>query len=162
MPSNAMYNISTCLPPQPPAARNFATYKCNVLRSNVPTKKRYRVIQYRSALVAPLLTRKYCTTTACQAANLTSKLTSAIPWSKLQQGTTCCNAYIEAATTGSSPAMVTPSQIVVTAATAVAHSASIKSRRSRAPPAIRVSCCAVHASTRGGTTACVVDSVLLA
>ena len=72
--------------------------------------------------------------------------------SKLQHGTACCDAYIEAATTGLSPAMVTPSQIVVTAATAVAHTASMKRQQSRAPPAVGIACCAVHA----GTTACVV------
>ena len=71
--------------------------------------------------------------------------------------TTCCNAYIEAATTGLSRAMVTPSQIVVTAAEAVAHTASMKSKQSRAPPAVGISCCPVHAGTR----ACAVDSVLL-
>ena len=73
----------------------------------------------------------------------------------MQRGATCCTTYIEAATTGLSPAMVTPSQIVVAAATAVAHTASIKSRQYRAPPAIGISCCSVHA----GTTACVVVSV---
>jgi hypothetical protein len=79
----------------------------------------------------------------------------------LQHGTTRCNAYIEAATTGLSRAMVTTSQIVVTAAAAVAHTASMKSKKSRAP-AVGISCCAVHASTRAGTTACVVNSALLA
>ncbi len=76
----------------------------------------------------------------------------------MQNGTTCCNAYIEEATTGLSRAMVTPSQIVVTAAAAVAHTASMKSKQSRAPPAVGISCCPV----RAGTTACVVDSALLA
>jgi hypothetical protein len=73
----------------------------------------------------------------------------------LQHGTACCSAYIEAAKTGLSPAMVTPSQIVVKTAMAVAHTASIKSQQSRAPPAIGIARCALHA----GTTACVVDSV---
>jgi hypothetical protein len=80
----------------------------------------------------------------------------------LQNGTTCCNAYIEEAKTGLSPAMGTSSQIVVTAAAAVAHTASMKSKQSRAPPAVGISCGAVYASTRAGKTACVVDSVLLA
>ena len=114
----ATYNISTRLPPQPPAARNFATYKCNALHSNVPTKKRYRVIQYRSALVArtlfhqatpiltprckylycialvaPLLTQTYCTTPA-EFARLLSKVQSKLQiklQSKLQRfrGASC-------------------------------------------------------------------------
>ena len=75
---------------------------------------------------------------------------------------TCSNAYIEAATIGLSWAMVMPSKIVVTAAAAVVHTALMKSKQSRAPPAVGVSCCPVRASTRAGTTACVVDSVLLA
>ncbi len=77
---------------------------------------------------------------------------------KLQHGAACCTTYIEAATTGLSRAMVTPSQIVVTAAATVAHTASMKSHQSRAPPAVGISCCPVHA----GTTACAVDSALLA
>jgi hypothetical protein len=84
------------------------------------------------------------------------------PVDKLQHGTTCSNAYIEAATIGLSPAVVTPSQIVVNAATAVALTVSIKSQQSRAPPVVGISSCPVHASTRVGTTACVVDSALLA
>ena len=100
---------------------------------------------YCIATVAPLLTPTYCTTTA-EYARLQCELQPS------QHGTTCCTAYIEAATTGLSPAMVTPSQIVVTAATAVAHTASMKRQQSRAPPAVGIACCAVHA----GTTACVV------
>jgi hypothetical protein len=57
-----------------------------------------------------------------------------------------------------SRAMETPSQIVVTAAAAVAHTASMKSKQSRAPPAVGTTCCPV----RAGTRACVVDSALLA
>ncbi len=86
-------------------------------------------------------------------------------WSKLQHRTTCCNAHIEAAecaTIGLSRAILTPSQIVITAAAAVAHTASIKSQQYRAPPAIDIACCVAQASTRACTTACVVDSVLLA
>jgi hypothetical protein len=74
----------------------------------------------------------------------------------MQHGAACCSTYIEAATIGLSRAMVTPSQIVVTAAAAVAHAASMKSQQSRAPPAVGLSCCPV----RAGTTACFV--VLLA
>ncbi len=104
---------------------------------------------YCIAPVAPLLTPTYCTPTA-EYARLQCELQPS------QHGTTCCNAYIEAATTGLSPAMGTPSQIVVTAATAVAHTASMKSKQSRAPPAVGITCCPVDASTSAGTTACVV------
>jgi hypothetical protein len=76
----------------------------------------------------------------------------------MQHRAACCTTYIEAATTGLSRAMETPSQIVVTAATAVAHTASMKSNQSRAPPAVGTTCCPVRART----TACVVDSALLA
>jgi hypothetical protein len=69
------------------------------------------------------------------------------PVDKSQHGTTCCSAYIEAPTIGLSPAMVTPSQILNTAAAAVAQTASMKSQQSRAPPAVGITCCAVHAST---------------
>ena len=103
------------------------------------------------------MTPRYCTTSA-EYARLQCELGRRIPWSKLQHGTTCCNAYIEEAKTGLSRAMVTPSRIVVAAATAVAHTASMKSHQSRAPPAVGITCCAVHAGTR----ACLVDSVLLA
>ncbi len=125
-------------------------------------REHFRVKQHRNplyciALVAQLLTRTYCTNTA-EYAGLQCEAGRLIPWSKLQHGTTCCNAYIEAATTGLSWAMETPSQIVVTAAAAVAHTASMKSKQSRAPPAVGISCCPV----RAGTTACVVDSALLA
>jgi hypothetical protein len=61
---------------------------------------------------------------------------------------------------GLSRAMETPSQVVVTAAAAVAHTA--KSQQYCAPPAVGIACCAVQASTRADTTACVVDSALLA
>ena len=71
---------------------------------------------------------------------------------KLQHGATCCTTYIEAATTGLSRAMVTPSQILVTAAAAVAHTASMKSKQSRAQPAVGISFC----PARAGTRACVV------
>jgi hypothetical protein len=91
-------------------------------------------------------------------AGLQCELGRLILWSKLQNGTTCCNAYIEEAKTGLSPAMVTTSQIVVTAAAAVAHTASMKRQQSRAQPAVGITCCAV----RVGTTACLVDSALLA
>ena len=80
----------------------------------------------------------------------------------MQHGATCCTTYIEAATIALSRAMVTHLQIVVTAAAAVAHTALMKRQQYCAPPAIGIACCAVHASTRAGTTACVVDSALLA
>jgi len=80
----------------------------------------------------------------------------------LQHGATCCTTYIEAATIALSRAMVTHLQIVVTAAAAVAHTALMKRQQYCAPPAIGIACCAVHASTRAGTTAWVVDSALLA
>ena len=81
----------------------------------------------------------------------------------MQHGATCCTTYIEAATIALSRAMVMPLQIVVTAAAAaVAHTASMKRQQHCAPPAIGIACCAVHASTRAGTTACVVVSALLA
>jgi hypothetical protein len=64
-----------------------------------------------------------------------------------QVGTqTCCNAHMKFATTGLFVADVTPSQIVVTAAVAVSHTASLKSQHARAPPAIGIPCCAVPAS----------------
>jgi hypothetical protein len=71
---------------------------------------------------------------------------------KLQHGATCCTTYIEAATAGLSRAMETPSQTVVTAAVAVAHTASMKSKQSRAQPAVGISFC----PARAGTRACVV------
>ena len=114
---------------------------CHVKQHRTPSA----TCLYCIAPVAPLLTPTYCTTTA-EYARLQCEL------QRSQHGTACCDAYIEAATTGLSPAMVTPSQIVVTAATAVAHTASMKRQQSRAPPAVGIACCAVHA----GTTACVV------
>ena len=160
----------------------LATSKCIAERS-FATKKGCCSVAYRSALVARTLSRQTtpkprcniivlnwacCTTldteilhNLCRVRLLQCELGRRIPWSKLQHGTTCCNAYIEAATTGLSRAMETPSQIVVTAAAAVAYTASMKSKQSRAP-AVGILCCAVHASTRAGTTACVVNSALLA
>ena len=97
------------------------------------------------------MTPRYWTTSA-EYARLQCELGRRIPWSKLQHGTTCCNAYIEEAKTGLSPGMVTTSQIVVTAVAAVAHTASMKSKQSRAQPAVGISFC----PARAGTRACVV------
>jgi hypothetical protein len=46
-------------------------------------------------------------------------------WSKLQLCATCCNAHTKFATVGLFVAIVTPSQIVVAAAAAVAHTAPL-------------------------------------
>ncbi len=125
---------------------------CDALFSNVATKKSCCSVAYRSALVARILSRQAtpkprcnilvlhwaCCTTLdtdilpnhCRVHQAAMR-TSTIPWS-------------ECAMIGWSRAMVTPSQIVVTAATAVAHTASIMSQQSRPPPAIGISCYPIH------------------
>jgi hypothetical protein len=57
-----------------------------------------------------------------------------------------CNAHMKFATVGLFVAVATPSQIVVAAAAAVAHTASLKSQHALAPPATDISCSAVPAS----------------
>jgi hypothetical protein len=58
-------------------------------------------------------------------------------------GATWCIAHMKLATVGLFMAVVTPSQIVVTAAAVVVHTASIKSQHALALPAIDISCCAI-------------------
>jgi hypothetical protein len=70
-----------------------------------------------------------------------------ITLSKLELDATCCNAHTKFAMVGLFVAVVTPSQIVVTATAAVAHTPkSLKSQHALAPPATEISCCAVLAS----------------
>ena len=59
-----------------------------------------------------------------------------ITWSNLKLSNTCCNAHMKLRPIGLLVAIVTPSQMIVTAAATASHTASLKIHHGRVPPAI--------------------------
>ena len=186
MPPFTAYRISTRLPPRRCRAAQLTLARYNVLQCALFRRcheKSCCSAAYRSALVArelsvrqhrtPAATYFYCKALVATLSNQhkeqpvqTTPGCSVNFNDAVEQSCNterhCCNAYMKCTVIGLSRAIATPSQIVATAAAAVARIASIKSQQSRAPPAVGLSCCAVRASTGASLAACVVKSVLLA
>jgi hypothetical protein len=96
-----------------------------------------RLLQHRCATNTDrLLHERNICCLALQLSTPCYNVTLTVTWSKLELGATCCNAHMKFATVGLFVAIVTPSQIVVAAAAAVAHTAPLKSHHARVPPAI--------------------------
>jgi hypothetical protein len=105
------------------------------------------LLQHRSATNTDILLHAKCDIVCCLALQPSTpccNLIVTITWTNLELGATCCNAHMKFALVGVDfVAIVTPPQIVSTAAAADAHTASLKSHHARVPPAIGVSYCAL-------------------
>jgi hypothetical protein len=109
----------------------YAYYRNPLAATSLRNKRRHIIAH-------PVLSNIVCCL-ALQQSTPCFNATITITWSNLELGATCCNAHMKFAPTGLLVPIVTPSQMIVTAAATALHTASLKSHHGRVPPAIGTS-----------------------